>query len=418
MLSWPGFMLDVTRAAATGPKELRQPRARATETGRALAFRASESRIDCVTTLRLGREEGVRLYGRDRELDVLSSLVDHAGEGGGAVVVRGEAGIGKSSLVADTAKRAAARGMRTLAIAGAQSEAHLPFAGLHQPLLGQLDVLPSPQRAALEAAFGLSDTAAPDLFLIALATLNLLAGAAQPAPLLLIADDAHWLDRPTCDVLAFVARRVHFEPVVLVLAVRDGIDNPFEAAGLPELVIGPLDDASAGALLDAFAPGLSPAVRDPLLQAAAGNPLALVELPVALGPDRLTGQSLHTDRLPLTARLERAFAARVRELPPQTRKLLLVAAANDSGSLAEVLHAGTLADGKPAALGDLGPAASARLVEVGDTAITFRHPLVRSGIYQQADPVERQAVHAALSEVLASEPDRSVWHQAAAARSS
>jgi hypothetical protein len=123
-----------------------------------------------------------------------------------------------------------------LAISGAQSEAHLPFAGLHQllqPLLGQLDALPSPQRAALEAAFGLSDTAAPDLFLIALATLNLLAEAAQPARLLLIADDAHWLDRPTCDVLAFVARRVHFEPVVLVLAVRDGIDNPFETAWAP-----------------------------------------------------------------------------------------------------------------------------------------------------------------------------------------
>jgi hypothetical protein len=261
----------------------------------------------------------------------------------------------------------------------------------------------------------LSDTVAADLFLIAMATLDLLVEAAQPVPLLLIADDAHWLDRPTCDVLAFVARRVHFEPVVLVLAVREGIDNPFEAAGLPELVIGPLDDASASALLDAHAPGLSPAVRNPLLRAAAGNPLALVELPVALGPERLTGQGLHADRMPLTARLERAFAARVGELPPQTRKLLLVAAANDSGSLAEVLHAGTLTGGEPTVLCDLGPAVSARLVEVGDTTITFRHPLVRSGIYQQADSAERQAVHAALSEVLASEPDRSVWHQAAAA---
>lgn len=301
-----------------------------------------------VRTLRLGGEEGVRLYGRDRELGVLSNLVDCAGEGGGAVVVRGEAGIGKSSLVAESGKHATARGMRTLAISGAQSEAHLPFAGLHQllqPLLGQLDVLPSPQRAALEAAFGLSDTVAPDLFLIALATLDLLVEAAQPAPLLMIADDAHWLDRPTCDVLAFVARRVHLEPVVLMLAIREGIDNPFEAAGLPEFVIGPLDDASAGALLDAHAPGLSPAIRDPLLQAAAGNPLALVELPVALDPERLTGQDLHADRMPLTARLERAFAERVRELPPQTRKLLLVASANDSGSLAEVLHAGALAGG-------------------------------------------------------------------------
>ena len=144
--------------------------------------------------------------------------------------------------------------------------------------------------------------------------------AAQPAPLLLIADDAHWLDRPTCDVLAFIARRVHFEPVVLVLAVREGIDNPFEAARLPDLVIGPLDDASAGALPDAHAPGRSPAIRGPLFQAAAGNPLTLVELPVALGPDWFTRQGLYGGRMPLTARLERAFAARVRGLPcrPET----------------------------------------------------------------------------------------------------
>jgi DNA-binding CsgD family transcriptional regulator len=371
-----------------------------------------------VITLRLSSEEGLRLYGRDRELAVLRNLVDRAGEGGSAVVVRGEAGIGKSSLVTESGKHAAARGMRTLAIHGAQSEARLPFAGLHQllqPLLGQLDALPSPQRAALEAAFGLSDAVAPDIFLIALATLYLLVEAAQPAPLLLIADDAHWVDRPTCDVLAFVARRVHFEPVVLVLVVREGIDDPFEAAGLPELLIRPLDAASASALLDATAPGLSPALRDPLLQAAAGNPLALVELPTALGPDWLTGQGLHADHMPLTARLERAFATRVRDLPPQARKLLLIASANDSGSLAEALHAGALVGEEPAALGDLGPAVSARLVEVDDMTITFRHPLVRSAIYRQADSVERKAVHSALSAVLAGEPDRSVWHQAAAA---
>jgi predicted ATPase len=371
-----------------------------------------------VSTPRLSSEEGLRLYGRDRELAVLRNLVDRAGEGGSAVIVRGEAGIGKSSLVTESGKHAAARGMRTLAIHGAQSEARLPFAGLHQllqPLLGQLDALPSPQRAALEAAFGLSDTVAPDIFLIALATLYLLVEAAQSAPLLLIADDAHWVDRPTCDVLAFVARRVHFEPVVLMLVVREGIDDPFEAAGLPELAIRPLDAASASALLDATAPGLSPALRDPLLQAAAGNPLALVELPTALGPDWLTGQGLHADHMPLTARLERAFAARVRELPPQTRKLLLTASANDSGRLAEALHAGALVGEEPTALSDLGPALSARLVEVDDMTITFRHPLVRSAIYRQADSVERKAVHSALSEVLAGEPDRSVWHQAAAA---
>lgn len=180
-------------------------------------------------------------------------------------------------------------------------------------------------------------------------------------------------------------------------------------------MIGPLDAASASALLDAHAPGLSPDIRDPLLRAAARNPLALVELPTAVGPDWLIGPGLHADYMPLTARLELAFAARVRGLSPPTKKLLLIASANDSGSLVEALHAGELAGEEPTALGDLGPAVAARLVEVDDTTITFRHPLVRSAIYRQADPVERKAAHSALSEVLAGEPDRSVWQQAAAA---
>jgi DNA-binding CsgD family transcriptional regulator len=361
---------------------------------------------------------GKRLYGRDRELGVLTGLVDGAGGGGGAVVVRGEAGIGKSSLVAESGKHAAARGIRTLAIQGAQSEARLPFAGLHQllqPLLAQISILPPPQRAALEAAFGVSDTVTPDLFLIALATLNLLVETARSAPLLLIADDAHWLDHPTCDVLAFVARRVHSDPVVLVLTIRDGTENPFESAGLPELPIGPLDETSAEALLDARMPGLGPAARDPLLRAAEGNPLALVELPIAIGEGRFTGVSLQADRMPLTARLERAFAARVSELSVQTRRLLVIAAANDSGSLGEVLRTATLMEGKQVTLAALGPAISAQLVRVDDARIEFRHPLVRSGIYQQADVTERKAAHAALAQSLAGESDRSIWHRAAAA---
>jgi DNA-binding CsgD family transcriptional regulator len=369
--------------------------------------------------LRLASGEDIRLYGRDRELGILSGLVEDAGKGdGGAVVVRGAAGIGKSSLLAESGKQAAAQGMRTLAIQGAQSEARLPFAGLHQllqPLLAQVGVLPSPQRAALEAAFGISDTVAPDLFLIALATLNLLVETARPASLLLIADDAQWLDHPTCNVLAFVARRVHSDPVVLVLAIRDGIDNPFESASLPELLIGPLDEVSAAALLDARTPGLAPAVRDPLLQAAEGNPLALVELPIALGEERLTGLSLQADRMPLTARLESAFAARVSELSPQTRRLLVIAAANDSGSLDEVLRTATLVEGEQVNLAALAPAVSAQLVRVDDARIEFRHPLVRSGIYQRADVTERKAAHAGLAQTLAGESDRSIWHRAAAA---
>ena len=234
----------------------------------------------------------------------------------------------------------------------------LPFAGLQQllqPLLAQLETLSPPQRAALEAAFGLVDSAAPDRFLIALATLDLLVEAAQSAPLLLIVDDAHWMDRPTCDALAFVARRVQLDPVVLILTIREGAENPFATADVPELPVGPLDQDSAGHLLDARTPGLVPAVRESLLRAAEGNPLALVELPVALGKERLTGLSLRADRMPLTTRLERAFAIRFTALPAWTRRLLVVAAANDTGNLSETLRAGALLAGEPVALAALSP---------------------------------------------------------------
>lgn len=357
-------------------------------------------------------EPTLPLYGRESEVSALDELIDGLHARGGALIVRGEAGIGKSSLLAAASSSAAARGSVVLGTTGVQSEAHLPFAGLHQllqPLLADLDGLPGPQRAALEAAFGLSQDAAPDLFLIALATLELLGDVAGRAPLLLVAEDAHWLDRSTSEVLAFVARRVSLEPILLLLAIRDGTDEPFEPASLPELRLGPLDDAAAGELLDAHAPALVPAVRERVLEEAAGNPLALIELPAALGSAPGV-----PDRLPLSARLEHAFAARLPEVPDATRTLLLVAAAEGGASLAEVLSATSIVRGASVAPNALDPALAIRLVEVDEIRLRFRHPLVGSAVYQAASVPERRAAHAALSQVLDGQPDRSAWHRAAA----
>jgi DNA-binding CsgD family transcriptional regulator len=292
----------------------------------------------------------------------------------------------------------------------------LPFAGLHQllhPFLGHLDALPAPHRGALEAAFGLTDAAAPDLFLIALATLDLLGDAAASSPLVLIAEDAQWLDPATADVLAFVARRLSVDPIVLLIAVRDGCEDSFGAAGLPELQVRPLDDEAARNLLDEHVPDLAPVVRARVLQEAAGNPLALVELPLAID-STVREPMVLPDHLPLTGRLERVFAARLPELAEPTRTLLLVAAADGAGVLSEVLAAASAVYGSEVTAAALGPAISARLVAVEGTSIRFRHPLVRSAIYQSASLAGRLAVHAALGEALADQPDRSVWHRAAA----
>ena len=358
------------------------------------------------------------LFGRDHELGVLNDLIDRAPQGGGALVLRGEAGIGKSSLLAASSHRARDRGMRVLGAAGVQCETHLPFAGLHQllrPILDRAEDLPAPQRAALLAAFGMSE-ATPELFLIALAALDLLADAAADSPLLLVAEDAQWLDGSTCDVLAFVARRLASEPIALLIAIREGYGGPLEEAGLPELRLQGLDRATAGKLLDDHGPGLAPAVRQRLLEEAAGNPLALVELPDALRAEQRGGGTLLPPWLPLTARLERAFAARVSELPAATRSLLLVAAVDDGGVLSEVLDAAATLSGAESgmqAVEALAPAVAARLVEVDELELRFRHPLVRSAIHQAASVSQRHAAHAALAKVLAGQPDRRVWHRAA-----
>jgi hypothetical protein len=197
--------------------------------------------------------------------------------------------------------------MLVLTTSGVQSESDLPFAGLHlllRPVLGGVKELPAPQRAALEAAFGMTDAAAPELFLIALATLELLSDTAAKAPLLIIVEDAQWLDRPSADVLTFVARRLGLDPLILIAAVRDGLDSAFDEAGLPELRLEGLDADAAAAVLDACAPNLTAALRARVLAESVGNPLALVELPTSLAARQVESTSVLPAWLPLTTRLE------------------------------------------------------------------------------------------------------------------
>jgi DNA-binding CsgD family transcriptional regulator len=361
------------------------------------------------------------LYGRGLELDVLANLVRGlAGSVGGALIVRGEAGIGKSSLLAGAAGLAGQAGAQVLTATGIQAEATLPFAGLHQllrPVLPLAEQLPPRLRSALLSAFGLSDpppgTEQGGPFLIGLAALELVSDAAASRPVLLIADDAQWLDEPSSAVLGFIARRLATEPAALLVAVRDGLASSFDDAGLPGLPLTGLAEPAAAALLEARAPGLDLAVRDRLLSEAAGNPLALVELPKSVRPGHPAG-GLTGSLLPLTARLEQSFAAQQSSLPETTRAVLLAAAANESGALPEVLGTASALAGTEVTADTLLPAIAAGLLETGEAGLRFRHPLMRSAIYQAAGVARRQAVHTALAALLAGRPDRRAWHLAAA----
>ena len=236
--------------------------------------------------------------------------------------------------------------------------------------------------------------------LVGLATLELLAAGAGRAPVLVVAEDVHWLDSSTCEVLAFVSRRLGADPVGLVGTAREAEldDNPMAAAGLAELRLGPLDPAAAAALLDAHA-GLDPVVRQRVLAEAAGNPLALVELPAAAG-QRESREALN-GWIPLTRRLEQAFASRLPGLPAATFTALLAAGLNDGDALAEVLAAASLAAAGQVSVADLTPALAAGLAEVDEQSVRFRHPLVRSAVCEAAGLAARQAMHRALAEVLA-----------------
>jgi DNA-binding CsgD family transcriptional regulator len=355
------------------------------------------------------------LLDRGREREVLDRFVAETRAGQGRVLVlRGEAGIGKTALLGYLS--AAAEGCRVARIAGVESEMELAFAGLHglcAPLLGRLGHLPVPQRDALNTAFGMSGGSPPDRFLVGLAVLSLLADAAEEQPLICIVDDAQWLDRVTVQTLAFVARRLLAEQVGLVFALREsGDDHGLE--GLPGVVIEGLAAADASRLLDATVPGsLDVRVRDWILGEAGGNPLALLELPREQSTVAVPGGFGLSLEIPLTSRIEQGFVRQLEPFPAVTRQLLLLAAAEPVGDVTLLWRAAErLGIGPEVAA----PAEAAGLVEIG-ARVRFRHPLLRSAAYRAASAPERREVHRALADATDArlDPDRRAWHRARAA---
>jgi DNA-binding CsgD family transcriptional regulator len=354
----------------------------------------------------------ITLIGRRDECAILDRLVDalRAGESR-ALVVRGEAGVGKTALLEYLAANAQCRIARS---AGVQSEMELAFAGVHQlcmPMLDQLDQLVAPQRSALNVALGMAEGPAPDRFLVGLAVLNLLSDVAARQPLLCLVDDEQWLDRASADVLAFVARRLGTESVGIVFAARAPSDA---VAGLPGLVLRGLRGADARALLDSkLTAPLDPRVRDQIVAETGGNPLALLELPRGLSADDLAGGFGLPGAVRLSAEVEDAFRLRIDALPVETRRLLLLAAAEPTGDSALMWRAASrLEIGTDAA----GPAIEAELISFA-TRVKFRHPLVRSAAYRSAPLQDRQQVHRALAAATDAQqdPDRRAWHLANAA---
>jgi DNA-binding CsgD family transcriptional regulator len=332
----------------------------------------------------------------------------------GSLIVRGEPGIGKSALLDYAAARA--NEMQLLRTAGVEAEADLAFAGLYgllRPILGRLSELPELQANALAGALGLAPASGFDRFLASAAVLGLVAEAAEERPLLCLVEDAHWLDTPSAEALVFAARRLRAERVAIVFAVREGEARTFEGRGLPELLLTGLGDEDALVLLSDCSIELVPAVRERLLAEAAGNPLALLELPAGLSEEQRAGTEALPDAIPLTTRVQAAFAARVEGLPAATQTMLLVAAADDTGEVATVVGAAAELEVTAEALE---PAEASGVVRTDGGRIVFRHPLVRAAVLDAATLAQRQRTHAALASVLHGEEhaDRRVWHHALA----
>ncbi|MGW1037636.1 helix-turn-helix transcriptional regulator [Streptomyces antibioticus] len=356
------------------------------------------------------------LIGRQHECAVLDQLLTDLREGNPRVrVIRGEAGIGKSVLLeyaADQASRVTVTRTR-----GYEADMELPYASLHQlcaPFLAEVEALPGPQRDALRVAFGMTSGEPPHRFLVGLAVLSLLARASEARPVLVLVDDAQWLDQVSLQTLEFVARRLLAEAVAMIFAVRDP-EGEASLVGLPELRVGGLDAVAAEDLLMTAVNGrLEKRVRDRFVAEMHGNPLALIEfsrgrnageLAYGLQPDSSAMQRT------VSSRIEQDFASRLASLPEPTRMLLLIAAAEPLGDARLLFRAAASLKITP----DAAPAKAAGLIEFGES-VRFRHPLVRSAVYDQADPEERRAVHGALADATdpALDPDRRAWHAAQA----
>jgi DNA-binding CsgD family transcriptional regulator len=350
------------------------------------------------------------LHGRGSECAAVEDLIADARSGvARTLVFEGDAGIGKTALLDYAA--ASASGMTVLRSAGVEAESDLAFAGLHallRPLFGYLGQIPDAHAAALSSAIGLADAPDPGRLLISAGVLSLLAEAAEKEPLLCLIDDVHWMDRPSLDALMFAARRLEADAIAMIFATRR---SPMELAGVDRVELRPLAPSDAERLLDAAAgPALSPRQRERVLATACGSPLALSEL----AADLLASGGEHEGGLPISAVLERAFAWRASTLSAEAQMLLLVAAADDSGDVGLLVEAAAALGIDPDALAIV---ERSRLLDVADGRFRFRHPLLRSAVYQAASFSDRQLVHQALGDALTGtgHDDRRAWHRAAAA---
>ena len=357
------------------------------------------------------------LHGRVTEQARTAQLLDAARSGhGGALVVLGDPGTGKTALLTDVLD-AASQDMRVLQTQGIESEAPLAFAALQRllrPLMSLAGDLPERQAKALRVAFGMeAGEGDGDRFLVFLAALSLLAEAADTQPVLVVVDDAHWLDDASAAALLFVARRIEVERVAMLFAAREMDVRTFDFGDLPVLRLAGLDlAASTGLLRERTDSHVSPEVAAQLLVSTGGNPLALVEMPQVLSSDQLAGRSGLPGHLPVTATIERVFLDRARRLSPGAQQLLLVAAADDSMQLATVEVAAAAMGAGPVALAE---AERSGLVQITGSTVEMRHPLVRSALYAAATSVDRREVHAALADALPGpdDADRRAWHRAA-----
>jgi DNA-binding NarL/FixJ family response regulator len=356
------------------------------------------------------------LVGRSEEMATLGRLLAAAREGrSGVLVVRGEAGVGKSALLEQAVE--SADGFVVLRAVGIESESELAFAALHQilrPVLDRMRRLPAPQAGALEAAFALSDEVVDERFRISLGVLGLLAEVAEERPVLCVVDDAQWLDQASADALLFAARRFEAERIALLFAVRDDTKSAFSAPGLNVLRTVPLEPHDARALVvERLGQHVSFPALDWVLTNAKGNPLALVELPATLTARQLAGQDPLEAEMPRPTSVEQSYLERVGRLPPEVRSVLVVAACEELGDRGTIVRA-TAELGL--AVSELEVAEAQGLITVGRDRIEFRHPLLRSAVYRGAGFAERERVHRALARVLQdpADADRRAWHRSAA----